>query len=250
MTTAKRGLAVATIAVLALGVTSCGGDGGSDSTTTDEAAGANEDFVAMSAEEIKDEVIADMKALTSMTMNANFTTDGETVEFDLSMDTDGNCTGSMSVGGGTAEILSVGGASYLKGDTAFWDASGGDGQGAMMEEMVGDRWAKMPAGAGGFESFCDLDTLLEDFDVDSTDTTIVKGEEGEVDGVPALQLTSDEDGGTTTMWVASSGDDHFILKIERSGDEAGDITMTDFNEPVEVTEPSEDDVIDLASLGG
>ena len=117
MTTAKRGLAVATIAVLALGVTSCGGDGGSDSTTTDEAAGANEDFVAMSAEEIKDEVIADMKALTSMTMNARLhhrrrdcrvrPVDGHRWQL----------RGQHVGGRGTAEILSVGGASYLKGDT-------------------------------------------------------------------------------------------------------------------------------------
>lgn len=250
MRTTKGAVALVT-ALITIGAAGCGGGGDSEeagSGTSSSAAGANADFVAMSPEEIKAEVVADMKALESMSMSASFTSDGQDVGFDLALDTDGTCVGTMTVGKGTAQILSVNGASYLKGDEAFWDASAGSGQGKQMQEMLGDRWAKLPAGQGGFESFCDLDSLLADFGTeDDGSTTVTKGDEGEVDGQPALQLVTDEDGGSTTVWVATSGEDHYILSIERSGEQSGSITLSGFNEPVEATEPSDAEVMDLSS---
>lgn len=252
MKTVKGVLAAATVVALAFGSAACGSDSGEDKDQGggDSAPSANEDFVALSAEEIKAEVVADMQDLESLSMQAEITSGGEQIAMDLALDTDGTCVGTMTLSGATAQILSVNGASYLKGDGGFWDATGGEGSGDMMEEMVGDRWAMLPAGEGGFESFCDLDALLEEFDTsDASETTVEKGEEGEFDSQPAIQLTSDEDGGTTIIWVATSGEDHYILSMERSGDEAGTITMSDFNVPVEVTEPAEEDVVDLNQLG-
>jgi hypothetical protein len=250
MRTAQRALAAATVTLVALGAAACGDSGKSDDKGSDTTASANEDFVALSADEIKTEVIADMKALESMTMTADIASGDQQIGLDLALDTDGTCVGTMTIGDGTAQIMSVDGSSYLKGDTAFWESSGGEGSGKVMEEMVGDRWAKLPGGQGGFESFCDLDGLLDEFGgSDASSATVEKGEEGEVDGQPALKLTSDEDGGTTSLWVATSGEDHFILKIERSGNDGGDITLSGFNEPVDATAPSDEDVVDLGALG-
>ena len=74
------------------------------------------------------------------------------------------------------------------------------------------------------------------------------GDVVEYDGQQALQLVTEQDSGTTTVWVAAEGA-HYILRMENVGEtEPGTITMTDFNEPLEVEAPAEDDYIDLSSL--
>lgn len=248
MRAAARLSAAVTALVLGAGAVGCGGGSPDEGPAPEETTAADPDFVALSADEIRDRVLEDMTALESLTLSANFTNDGEELTFELSLDTDGTCAGTMAVGDGTAEILSVDGTSYLRGDEAFWEATTG-GQGAIIASMVGDRWAAMPTGQGGFESVCDLDALLEGLDTaGDAGPELTKGEEQEIDGEPALELRAEDDRGASRLWVATSADGHYILRLEREGGDAGMITLSDFDEPVDVEVPDEDQVVDLSDL--
>lgn len=204
-----------------------------------------------SAEEIKTAAIEAMDGVDSLRMEGSIEQEQGDVSLDIAANRDGECTGSMSLAEGNAEILSVDGESYLKGDTEFWTtaAEGAEGSEQIIEQLA-DKWGKFPAGDGGFTEVCDLDELLADLGEDS-DSAVEKGEVGDVDGEEAVALTTeDEDGGTTTAWVAT-GEDHYILKLEKEGgDEPGSLTISDFNETVEVEAPPEDEVVDLSTLGG
>lgn len=241
MARCKHTLSASLVAV-ALGATACGS--GSD----DDGADA---FADQSAEQIREDTIADMKKLKSLRMDGQITTDGEEVGLDLAMDKDGNCAGSVEMTGATAEFISNAEATFLKGDEAFWqETTGGGPQADAVMKLVGDKWAKLPPGQGSFESFCDIDSFLEELEDEDDETKDVeKAGEEEVDGTEAVVLSGkDEDDGTTKIWIASEGE-HHILKMSNEGEDSpGEFTFSDFDEPVDADAPSADDVVDLAQL--
>ncbi|WP_455357336.1 hypothetical protein [Streptomyces sp. SYSU K217416] len=177
---------------------------------------------------------------------------------DLALNKKGDCEGTVGIDGATAEIVKSGKATYLKGDSAFWKEAaaqddGSDGAaGDMLAELLKGRWLKVPAGAegtGDLAEVCDLDSLLKNMDADDTDG-VTKGKAAEVDGKPAITLTEKEDGGTTTVYVATE-DEPYILKVTKAGgDEPGEMTLTDYNKPVKPKAPPADEVVDLDELSG
>ncbi|MFN8195535.1 MAG: hypothetical protein U0R80_14790 [Nocardioidaceae bacterium] len=250
MKTRQRWAAAVLAGGLLLGSAACGGkDTGSKDSGSDAAdSSAAEDFAGQSGKEIKDAVVADMKELDSLAMSAEVNANGQAIQLDLAMDTDGQCVGTVGMQGGTAQIMSVGGDLYMKGDEDFWKATAGDQADAVIA-LIGDRWAKQ-AGTGGFGSFCDLDGLLSSFEddgSDSEDPTV--GDVEDLDGQQAVKLSSkDSSGDDVAVWV-SAEDPHYILKLETSSaSDPGTVTLSDFNEPVDVEAPAEDEYVDLSSL--
>lgn len=241
-----RGVA-AGVGALAL-LAGCGsGDGSADSG--DETSSEASDFADQSGSEITDAAATDMKALSSLRMNGDITSDSEKIGLDLALTTDGDCQGSVSVQGGTAEIISLDGDSWFKPDEAFWQAAGGP-QADQIIEMVGDNWVVLPPGDSDFTSFCDLDELLTELDDDGSDDVTV-GELEDVDGTPAVKVTSETDeGDKVEAWVAAEGE-HYILKmVVNQGEEPGTITFSDFNEEFDIAAPADDEVVDLSQLAG
>lgn len=57
-----------------------------------------------------------------------------------------------------------------------------------------------------------------------------------------LLVTNDE--GESTAYV-STDDPHYILQIERGGEESGTATFSEFDEELEIEPPAEDDVVEL-----
>ncbi|RYP88605.1 hypothetical protein EKO23_01570 [Nocardioides guangzhouensis] len=231
-------LRAALVATGLLGAAACGsGDGGGD------------DFADRSASDIKDAAIKDMKTVTSLTMDGTIKENGQELSLTLSSDTDGKCAGEISQGGGTARFIG-GEETYLKGDEAFWTNSvGGAQQAQQILALVGDKWAKVPASAGAsFESFCDLDNLLDDFTKED-DSTVKKGDTGAVDGEDAVVIEGTSDSGDPTKaWIAVDGK-HHILKLQGEGDTSGSFTFSDYDEPVEADAPPSDEVVDLSQQG-
>jgi len=219
---------------LAASLTACGGGGN--------------DFTDSSVEEIEKAVKADMKKATSLKMKGSIKQDGGETKLDLAIDTDGNCEGELGRDGAVAQILSVDGESYLKGDEAFWKASAGSSA-EMITQMIGDKWAKMPSDGGQFDEFCDLDNFLEDLNDNDKDNKITKGETKDIDGEEALELITKEDGDTTRAWVATEGK-HYFLVMEREGEESGKITFSDYDEKLDIAKPGSDEVVDLSQMGG
>ena len=211
---------------IAATMTGCGGD--------DFADGSAKDIIKASA--------TDMGKLKSVHLNADITSDGSNVTMDLSLDTDGNCEGTVGVGGGSADILGIGDQAWYKADEAFWRANAGD-QADQIIALVGDKWVVDPEGQ--FSSFCDLDGLLEDIgDPEGVEDAKTDGTE-DVDGDEAVKVVGDDDGSETTAFIAVD-EPHYILKVEVTGDDEGEATFSDFDKDVDVEAPGADEVIELS----
>ncbi|MGD9958631.1 hypothetical protein [Nocardioides sp.] len=238
------GGAVGVVVLAALGA--CGGGDSSEDSSGDA---ASEAFAKKSAKDIQDAALADMKSLDSVTMTGELTQGEGTLGLDLTLNTDGECEGSITIGEGSADLINVGDSSYLKGDEAFWAGTAGAEQGKSVVALLGDKWALIPA-EGGFGEVCDLDQLLDGFGDEPTDgEEPVVGDVTEVDGEEAVEVTRDKDGAKVVALVAT-GDKHYILKIaQEGGDEPGSFTFSDFNEDLDVEAPADDEVVDLAQAG-
>lgn len=230
--------AIGVIGAAAL-LAACGDDDGGDG------------FADQDPQEILDQVEADMQALESLRLTGDLQIEGQAMRIDLAVDTDGNCEGSIGQGDANAEIISIGGESYMKPDQAFWEQTGGP-QASMIVELVGDRWVSMPPEQGDFSDFCDLGSLLEELGDDGDDEADaeVEGTE-EIDGQEAVKLsTTSDEGDPVTVWVAAESP-HVILRMEvTEGEEPGVMRFSEFDEPIDVEAPSGDDVVDLSELGG
>jgi hypothetical protein len=218
-------------------LTACGGGG----------------FEDESAETITTEAEEAMLDLSSVRMSGDLTTDGEALELDVQISTEGDCTGTIGLGGGDAslEILSIGGETWMKPSEEFWRMFAGP-QADQVVEAAGDRWVVLPESeSDNFAELCDLDTFLEemteDDDEEGEEPTV--GETEEVDGQEAVVVESEtEEGDPVSAWVATD-EPHHILKLEVSqGDEPGVITFSDFDEELDLEAPSDDEVFDLNQL--
>lgn len=217
--------AAAVTAVAALALAGC--SGGSD-------------FADSSAEDIITAASDDMQSLESVHIDADITTEGQQITLDISLDTDGACTGTVGLGGGTAEIVSVEGQSWFKADEALYEALVGE-QASQITAVVGDNWVADEEGQ--FGSFCDLDSLLEDIGDPEQGNAEKDGTE-EVDGEEAVRLVSEDEGDTTTAFVAVD-EPHYILRVEVEGENAGEATFSEFDETVEAEAPAEDEIVEL-----
>jgi hypothetical protein len=227
----KIGIGLAGVAA-AVSLTACGSDAG-------------DDFAGQSATKIMDQAEKDTKALKSVTLSGTITQDDGKLAIDISADDDGTCSGTMSIGGGKAEVLNVDGASYLRGDEAFWRSTTGDSADQVVA-LLGRKWAKLPAGNDSFSEFCDLDKVFED---DGDKETYTKGKVTKLAGKDAIEIVAKDDKGTKHAWVATEGK-HYLLKVDiTSGDEPGSMRLSDFDKPVDAKAPAEDDFVDLGALG-
>lgn len=236
----KAWAATAAGVLAAVALTGCGGDDGDEDA----------DFADQSIEDIKDAVLDDMKQADSFTLTGDFTQDGQPLSIDMAIGKNGDCAGSITIQGGTAEVIAGPDGTFMKGDEAFWTvaAGGNTAQAQQLMSFLGDKWAKMSAAdAGNFAELCDVDNFIDELeDSDEDDAEGEKGDREEIDGQDALEITAEgDDGGTNHIWVATEGE-HYILKLEaEGGDEPGALTFTDYNEPVDAEAPAEGEYVEF-----
>jgi hypothetical protein len=214
--------------------------------------GGGDDFTDQSGQEIADASKAAMKDLDSVKVSGAISTDGTETQIDIQTNADGDCTGSIGVGDGSAQLLGVGGDVWFKPDEAFWRANAG----ATADQIiaaVGDKWVVVPEGQEGFDQFCDVDLLLDQLLQNDTedDATFTKGDSTDVDGDEAIAVDreSDEDGKSTGYVLVD--DPHYLVKISKDdGADSGSVTFSEFDKDFDVEAPADDEIIDLNTLGG
>lgn len=229
-------LALAMSAVLAL--SACGGDSGDADSYKDT-----------DVEQIQKDVSEAMTGLKSFRLQGSIVDGEQNIDLDLALAESGDCEGSMSVKGvGSFELLVADGKSFFKADEEFWTSQGG-AQGAQIAEMVGDKWVVASGGMQDMASVCDFEEFVGEFDEegDSGDLQKVTGT-SEIDGEEVVEVSfkSDDDNDGTASVRAS--DPHYVVKMEV--DSEGEMTFSEFDEPVEPEAPSGDEVVDLSQLGG
>jgi hypothetical protein len=233
--TSFRTRAAAALCVGGLMAAGCGGgdDGGSD-------------FAKQSGDKIAAAAKADMKSLDAVKFTGDITSGGQKVTLELQASSSGDCTGSIGLGDGTAQILAKDGTDWFKPDEAFWRANAGDSADAIIS-AVGDKWVL--DSDSSFSQFCDLDAFFDNlFKSDAGAGKYKTTGTDEVDGDQVVKVEQTDDKGTSTGYVLVDGK-HYLVKLERTeGDEPGHLDFTDFNKDFDVTAPADDEVVDLSSL--
>lgn len=239
----RIGLAIAALGVAAATLTACSGDDGGD---------GGDDFAKSPAEDIVAAAKSDMGDLKAVKVSGTVNNDGQEISIDIQSSSDGDCTGSIGVDEGTAELLGVGGDTWMRPDEAFWRSFAGENAEQVLT-LVGDKWVVIPAEDDSFNQFCDVDALLdqllkEDDEEDESTYSVTGTEELDGDEVVLVDNEDPEDG-TSTGYVLVD-DPHYLVKIEKTdGEDTGTVTFSEFDEEFDVEAPAEDDVVDLGSLG-
>ena len=238
MKPSRRLGAVAAVATLLLAA-GCGGD--------DDGGGDGSDFAKKSGTEIAEAAKADMNDLEQVKYVGEISTADSSVSLDIQASSAGDCTGTIGLGEGTAEVLAKDGDNWFRPDEAFWRAQAPDQADAIIA-AVGDKWV-LDTDAN-FAQFCDLDSFFDSIFLDDNGTDAeyeVKGTE-EIDGEEVVAVERTTEDGPATGYVLTEGK-HYLVKLERTdGDDAGALEFSDFNEEFEVEAPAEDEVVDLSQV--
>lgn len=234
---ARIGLVLAGLGVAAA-LTACGGD--------DEG-----DFADQPAEDIVNRSKTEMGELEAVKVSGSITSDGQDIAIDLQASSNGDCTGSIKISDGTAELLGVGGSTWMKPDEAFWRSFAGASADQVLAQ-VGDKWVVVPPDDDSFNEFCDIDDLLDELlkeeeEAEGTKYTVTGTDELDGDEV-VLVDNEDPDEGTWTGYILVD-EPHYLVKLEKTeGEDTGTVTFSEFDEQFDVEAPAEDDVVDLGSL--
>ena len=242
--TSPRTRALAALCVVGA-LTLASGCGGDDSGGDKDKADSS--FAKQSGDEIAAAAKADMKKLDEVKFSGDITSDGEKITLEIQASAAGDCTGSIGLGGGTADILAKDGTNWFRPDEAFWRANAGDQADAIIA-AVGDKWVLDTD--SNFSQFCDLNAFFDQLFKDDDDASPYKtvGTD-EVDGEDVVKVEQSDDKGSSVGYVLVDGE-HYLVKLERTeGDEPGHLDFSDFDEEFDVTAPADDEVVDLSQLG-
>jgi len=250
-------LVVGAVAAGAVLVAGCGGSGGGkDKPTGTEsgtavsaapAAGGSANGVEnLPARQIVTRSVQALKDGHSARAVGALTSTGQRISLDLALDTDANCSGTMSLGpDGSFQLVKVGQDLWLKPDQTFWESHGG----SAVAKLVGDKYLKTTADNtdfGDVTSLCDLGQLADS--IGRNTGPLTTGPQTTVQGTPAVTVTGTDQGEPGTLYVATQGRP-YPLRIEKtSGSESGGIDFRDFGTPVPTTTPSPDQTVDLDQL--
>lgn len=234
-------IAVATAALFLLG----GVAGCSTSSTTPSESSASPTAAAtpngVEKKEAK-QILADSRAAaaaaSSVTVAVERDNGGSTVRTDLSLSADGS-TGTLGQPDGqSVEVIGTADAYYVKGG-AFAQSLGADAAASL-----DGKWLMIPKDNPAAQSFAGLGSVKE-----FADTTLAAPEDlkklpvTDIDGMQAVGLESAQG----TLWIATEGEP-YPLKITAPKGQSGSLTMSGWNQPVTITPPPQDEVVDISSL--
>ena len=199
-----------------------------------------------SPEDISKDVADAMGDVTSLRMAGTISQEGQSIDVDLTMAESGNCEGTMSVEGqGSFELIVTDGDGFIKPDEEFWRTQGGP-QAETLIQMVGDKWVAVTGDMAQAAAVCDWNEFTGDFDDEqenNNDITEVTGTD-EINGEETVTVSFESDEGNSGVANVLADDPHYVVRMEV--DEQGDLTFSEFGEPVEPEAPT--DTIDLAEL--
>jgi hypothetical protein len=158
-------------------------------------------------------------AVPALRYNGTFSSGGDDFQAELQVTKAGSATGTVTVGGNKADLVSVDGNTYLKAPKAFWRDQGGVT--ANPEDFAG-RWAKAPDSAMNL----DIKNVL-------AAGAIVRGLQGvssyqpsggtqDVNGIPAVKVT-----GADADYYISSANPPKLVRIAGTGTDTYQFNVTE-----------------------
>jgi hypothetical protein len=230
-----RAFLAGTLIAVALAVAGCGS--GSSSS------GADNGLATKSAQQVVDLAVTAAKGASSLHLSGQITTSGRHIGVDLSIATGKGATGTMVIKGQTVNLIVISQDAYVKAPAAFYSEVAGP-QGALIAQLVGDKWLKVPTTDPRF-----LDLLLfinpnKLFDALKTGHKALTNKGATTyDGQSVVQIS--EASSQASLYVASTGA-AFPVAIVKQGADVGALKFDHWNTPVALTAPS--DFIDVSKL--
>lgn len=200
-------------------------------------------FAGGSPEEIMTTAHTAMGELESMRVQGHAATVLGRLEFELSLDRQGDCTGTYRVGQGVAQVRGQGGETWIRADVAFFETLPGDLPPWVAREGF-SRWASTAGGPAELTQLCDLESVVDSLVVDSSELQHAGRED--VGGQEAVHLRAGTRPHTASVFVATRAP-HHIIGVATTGDLLSEMELSRFDEPVDVRlPPGIDDGLSLA----
>lgn len=219
--------------------------------STTAAAQKAQPFADLTARQLLDKAVADMRASGAFTMDmATSGYDGDHLK--VAATASGACALSEDVDSERMQlIVTEDGQAYIKGDDQFWYDSSDDGD-ATADRLAG-KWARLTQEEYtgiGMDQLCSVDDFLDVMTSETGEGTLRKSAQITLGGRQVVPLVHTVSGRMTTLFV-STGSTPYVVKSESSLDAVG--LYTDFGKPPHVTAPPTSltvDPADLAALTG
>lgn len=247
----------ASAVVLGLALSACGrvvhvdgaapGGSGGGSTPSAAASGSGDaaSYAATPVAQIEDDVQSALKAASSLHMAGSIIESGQQMDFDVSVDTAGDCTGTMGLHDTTVRLLGVKGDYYFKAPRAFWKAE----EPAELDQvwsLVGGKWVKIGA-SDQMADLCDLTQFTKGlFDDDGPDKGTKVVGPSQFAGQPTVELKGTSDDGSATEIQVLASSPHYPVRLDAGSQ--GEMTFSDFDTPVRVTAPDAAQTVDVKGL--
>ncbi|OAH13145.1 hypothetical protein STSP_34700 [Streptomyces jeddahensis] len=220
-------------------------------------ASAQDGIEDLSAQEITDRARdAFMSAQSVRATAASKGTDvgrGDPTAADLTLDRDGNCTGSMQFkDAGGLVIVKRGDRIWLKADDQFWKTQLPGSQGESAAELFRNRYMRGSTNdrlLAELATVCDLKEIQQKAAEESREVEgLRKGQPTTVDGTPTIPVTGTKDGETHTVYVATEGRPYPAMSTKKGDGKDVTATFKDYNKPVPAETPSAEDSVDISKL--
>lgn len=175
-------------------------------------------------------------SLKSVHIAGTMSDNGSKITLDMSLDTQGNCTGSITSNGQKVNLVSVaGGQVYMKAGANFWQ--GAAGMPAATAASFATKWVTGKSLAS-FGTICNLSQLTKSIN----DSTVAQDKPkfvgtDKVNGIDVVKIqVVDKDKATSTLFVAATSP-HNVIQVAGPKSQ-GSVTFTQFNAPVKPTAPT------------
>lgn len=188
---------------------------------------------------------AAITALKSVHISGSTDDNGTNLAMDLSLDTTGNCVGTITAGDQKINIIGLSsGKVFIKTDAAFWQRAGGVS--AAQAAQMAPKWVT-GAAVAQFGTMCNLTNFSKSLSA----TTVAKDNPkfkstAKVDGADVVDIVISNQDGTTSILSVAASSPHNILKVaDGTGNKA--MTFSKFDVPVKPVAPT--GAVDIGSVG-
>ena len=177
--------------------------------------------------------------------NGSITNKAVKVQIDIAGDRAGkNTRAIVNDGTGAIEILTAGGQTYLKADTAYWTKNGTPAN----AKLAAGRYIKIPTGSAAGTSIPTVGKLLDQLfatNMSTADKLNTKVEKTVVNGVPAYLMTTKAD--DTKIYVSADGK-ALLMRVVGSKGQQTTLDFTEWNAVPPMSAPTADQLAKMPGL--
>ncbi|NJQ16938.1 hypothetical protein [Streptomyces bohaiensis] len=193
----------------------------------------------------------ELRAATALRVTGDLVVDGVPLGMDLWMDDTDACLASIDMAGeGAMEFIQLGDDYWLKGDEAYWAAA----DEPEVEEFLDGRYLagslRDAPGAHTPAEFCTMDEFLGEWRALGFVGEVAEVGRSELDGVPVVEFELTRLRGEVSELHIMAERPHHLVRVSGPADGVHQTMDFEFNVPVEVTAPTDEESVSMAELLG